>query len=217
MYLVYRNVGMSLLVGGLAAFLVGSSRLMLNIFFSNWLVSVAVSLAPMFVIYGMGKNLYLLTVGELRGRLSIVACLMGISLSPVFLIYTGQSIAVTFLTAAITFGSMSLYGYLTKRDLMALGSFLLMGLIGILSASLVNLFLRSSRLEYTISIVGVIVSTLLVAFDVQKLRILHSRYAGSGEETLEKIAIMGSLELYIDFVNLFMYLLRFFGERKRQD
>jgi FtsH-binding integral membrane protein len=217
MCLMYRDMGLSLLIGGLAAFFVGSSRILLNIFFSSWLVATAVSLAPIFVVYSIGKNLHMLSVSELRGRLFIVACLMGISLSPVFVIYSGHSIAVTFLTAALTFGSMSLYGYTTKRDLMALNSFLMMGIFGLLSTSLVNLFLKSNRLDYTISIVGVIIFIVFAAFDVQKFKILYSRCADSSKEVAEKVAIIGALELYMDFVNLFMYLLRFLGEKKRQD
>jgi FtsH-binding integral membrane protein len=178
---------------------------------------IAVSLAPMFIVRNMGKNLHLLSVGELQGKLFIVACLTGISLSPVFLIYSGQSIAVTFLTTALTFGLMSLYGYVTKRDLMALSSFLSMGLFGLLTTMLVNLFLRNNRLDYIISIVATIIFVIFTAYNVQKFKNLYARHANDGEDTLRKVAIIGALELYVDFVNIFIHLLQFLGERKGRD
>ncbi|MDR2077581.1 MAG: Bax inhibitor-1/YccA family protein [Rickettsiales bacterium] len=217
MYLIYGNMGLSLLISGLVAFLVGKSQILLSIFFSSWPIVIAISLAPMFVIHSMGRNLNLLSSSELRVKLFIVASLMGISIAPIFIIYSGQSIAVTFLTAALTFGTTSLYGYVTKRNLMDLSSFITMGLFGIIGASLINLFLKSSSLDYTISTIGIIVFIVFVAFNVQKLKILYNRYAASNEDIIGKIAVIGALELYLDFVNLFIYLLHFLGKRTRQD
>jgi len=138
--------------------------------------------------------------------------LMGISLSSIFLMYTGGSIARVFFITSGTFGAMSIYGYTTKRDLTKLGSFLMMGLFGIIIASVVNMFMGSERMEFIISILGVLIFVGLTAYDTQKIK---NMYASSDTgELMGKKAVMGALTLYLDFINLFIMLLRLFGQRR---
>jgi FtsH-binding integral membrane protein len=140
------------------------------------------------------------------------AAVMGLSLASIFAVYTGASIAQVFFISAATFGAMSLYGYTTKRDLTQIGSFLIMGLIGIVIASVVNIFLHSTGLSFAISIIGVLVFVGLTAWDTQKIKESYS--VGFGAEVLAKGAIMGALSLYLDFINLFLMLLRLFGSQR---
>jgi FtsH-binding integral membrane protein len=141
------------------------------------------------------------------------AALMGLSLSSLFLLYTGASIARVFFITSAVFGSMSLYGYTTKKDLTAMGSFLMMGLIGIIIASLVNMFLHSAAIQFAVSVLGVIIFVGLTAYDTQKIKAMYYELGGDNESA-SKGAIMGALTLYLDFINLFIMLLRFFGDRK---
>ena len=142
----------------------------------------------------------------------LYAGLMGIGLAPVLLLYTGASVAQVFFITAATFGAMSLWGYTTKRDLTGFGSFLMMGLIGIIIASLVGMFWHNSALQWMISIIGVIVFTGLTAYDTQSIK--ESYYVGDDGTIAGKKAIMGALRLYLDFINLFIMLLRLLGDRR---
>jgi len=142
----------------------------------------------------------------------VFASLMGISLSSIFLTYTGASITRVFFITSITFGAMSLYGYTTKRDLTKLGSFLMMGLIGIIVASVVNMFLKSTMMDFVISILGVLIFVGLTAYDTQKIKNMY--VASDTGELMGKKAVMGALTLYLDFINLFIMLLRLFGQRR---
>jgi len=142
----------------------------------------------------------------------VFASLMGISLSSIFLTYTGASITRVFFITSITFGAMSLYGYTTKRDLTKLGSFLMMGLIGIIVASVVNMFMRSTMMDFVISILGVLIFVGLTAYDTQKIKNMY--VASDTGELMGKKAVMGALTLYLDFINLFIMLLRLFGQRR---
>lgn len=142
------------------------------------------------------------------------ALLNGVTLSPIFLLYTSQSIAETFFITAGTFSAMAVYGYVTKRDLTRLGSLLLMALIGLIIASVVNIFLRSDTRGLVISAVGVLVFVGLTAYDVQKIKSLLSDAETTVNDEVRKIAVLGALTLYLDFINLFLYLLRLFGRRR---
>jgi uncharacterized protein len=142
----------------------------------------------------------------------VFSALMGLSLSYVFLRYTGASVARTFFIAAATFAGMALYGYTTKRDLTAMGSFLIMGVWGLLIAMVVNMFLASSGLHWAISVIGVLVFTGLTAYDAQKIKEMY--YAGDGTEVATKKAVVGALNLYLDFINLFVFMLQFLGDRR---
>ncbi len=143
----------------------------------------------------------------------LYAAIMGMSLSFIFLIYTHGSIALTFGITASTFGAMALLGYTTKTDLTKFGSILMMALMGIIVASLINMFMHSERMDYIVSFFGVLIFTGLTAYDVQKLKNIGNG-AEYGAEGTRKLAIIGALTLYLDFVNLFLYLLRFFGKKK---
>ena len=142
----------------------------------------------------------------------IYAAVMGLSLGGIFLVYTGTSIARVFFITAATYGAMSLYGYTTKTDLSGFGSFLLMGLIGIIIASLVNLFIGSNTLQFVISIIGVIVFVGLTAYDTQRIKEMYLE--SDTAEVADKKAVLGALALYLDFINLFMMLLQLFGQRR---
>jgi FtsH-binding integral membrane protein len=150
-----------------------------------------------------------MTVDSVKLWFAVYAVLMGMSLSSLGLIYTGTSIVRTFLICSSMFGAMSIYGYSTKKDLIAIGSFMFMGLIGILICSVVNIFLQSDALEFALSIIGVIVFTGLIAYDTQKLKALY--YAGGNNE---KLGLMGAFTLYLDLINLFVFLLRFMGRKR---
>jgi FtsH-binding integral membrane protein len=144
----------------------------------------------------------------------LYAAVMGLSMGSIFLVFTGESIARVFFIAAATFGAMTLYGYTTKSDLSRFGAFLLMGLIGVVIASLVNIFLGSSTLQFVISIIGVIVFVGLTGYDTQRIK---EMYLESDTDEVEgKKAILGALALYLDFINLFMLLLQLFGQRRQE-
>ena len=142
----------------------------------------------------------------------VYAALTGISLSSLGFIYTGASIAKTFFITASVFGTMSIYGYTTKSDLTSMGSFLRMGLWGIILASLVNLFMQSAAVDFALSILGVVIFTGLIAYDTQRLKEVY--YSAGGGEMGQKMAIVGAFILYLDFINLFLYLLKFMGNRR---
>lgn len=141
------------------------------------------------------------------------ATLMGLSLSSIFLVYTGASLTRVFLITSSVFGVMSLYGYVTKRDLSGFGSFFFMGLIGIMLASVVNIFLKSSMMDFIVSILGVLIFTGLTAYDTQRVKEIY--YEHDSGEIQAKKAVMGALALYLDFINLFLFLLRFLGDQRR--
>ena len=144
----------------------------------------------------------------------IFAALIGLSISYIFLAYTALSIAQTFFTTAVAFGALSLYGYTTKRDLSALGNFLFIGLIGIIVASIANWFFQSPVMHLAISAIGVLIFAGLTAYDTQNIKNTYLQYRTSyGEEYAEKMGIMGALSLYLNFLNMFMFLLQFMGNR----
>ena len=215
MYLIYKNMGLALLISGIVAFIVGNSQALLSFFLGNVVMRFIIMLAPIFLSLSIGKSVMTSSAQDAKNKLYIFAALMGISLSTIFIVYTKQNIVETFLTTALTFGCMSLYGYTTKKDLTSLGSFLFMGVCGLLIASLINLFARSSSINYMISCCGVIIFTLYTAYDVQKLKELHN-YIGSSQDMKERIAVIGALELYLDFINIFTYLLSLMGRQENE-
>ena len=171
-----------------------------------------VMLAPLAMVFFLSFRIHKMSVGAAQTTFWVYAGLMGLSLSSIFLIYTGQSITQTFFVTAASFGALSLFGYTTKRDLSAMGSFLIMGLFGLIIASLVNIFLQSSALEFAISAIGVLVFAGLTAWDTQKIK--ESYYEADGAEMVGRKAIMGALTLYLDFINLCLFLLRFMGNNR---
>ena len=171
-----------------------------------------VMLAPLGIVFYMSFGINKMSAAKAQTVFWVFAALMGISLSSIFLMYTGGSIARVFFITSGTFGAMSIYGYTTKRDLTKLGSFLMMGLIGIIIASIVNLFLKSGPMYFIISILGVLIFVGLTAYDTQKIKNMYS--ASDTGELMGKKAVMGALTLYLDFINLFIMLLRLFGQRR---
>jgi FtsH-binding integral membrane protein len=161
----------------------------------------------------MGSRLMSMSVTGAQTCLMIFATLMGLSLSSILMMYTGESIARVFFITAGTFGAMSIYGYSTKRDLTSMGSFLMMGVIGLLIASVVNIFMQSGAMQFIISVIGVVVFTLLTAYDSQKIKAMYYQ-AQSNAEMTQKLAVYGSLTLYMDFINIFIFLLQLLGVRK---
>jgi len=171
-----------------------------------------VALAPLGIVMYMSFGIQKMSASRAQTVFWIFAALMGASLSSIFVQYTGTSIARVFFITAGTFGAMSLYGYTTKKDLTGMGSFLMMGLFGIIIASIVNIFLKSSAMHFVISVLGVLIFVGLTAYDTQKIKNMY--LASDGNEVMSKKAIMGALTLYLDFINLFIMLLRLFGQRR---
>ncbi|WP_442861914.1 Bax inhibitor-1/YccA family protein [Burkholderia sp. WTPI3] len=171
-----------------------------------------VLLAPLALVMFLSFRIEHISSGAAQIGFWAYAALVGLSLSGIFLVYTGESIARVFFISAATFGATSLYGYTTRADLSRFGSFLFMGLIGIVIAGLVNLFLASSALQLVVSVIGVLVFTGLTAFDTQRIKRIY--VAGEEGEIAGKKAIMGALALYLDFLNLFLMLMRLFGNRR---
>ena len=170
--------------------------------------------APLLVVFAFGAMINRLSLQAAQGVFWLYSALVGASISSIFLVFTGTSIAQTFLVTAIAFAALSLYGYTTKRDLTGMGSFLIMGLVGLIVASLVNIFLASSALQFAISVIGVLIFAGLTAYDTQKIKLVYLQLANSDQEFLGKAAIMGALNLYLDFLNMFMFLLQFLGNRE---
>ncbi len=207
---VYNYMVGGLAVTGLVAYFVSTSDAMMQAIYGTPLAWV-VMLAPIgFVLFFSFRLQHMSTVTA-QAVFWAFAAAMGLSLSYIFAVYTGASIARVFFITAGTFAAMSLYGYTTKRDLTGIGSFLFMGLIGIVIASIVNLFLGSSALDFAISVIGVLVFTGLTAYDTQKIKEMYVE--ADGAAVMTKKAIMGALNLYLDFINLFIMLLRVFGSR----
>jgi FtsH-binding integral membrane protein len=219
---IYNYMASGLLLTGIIALFSAQSEAVLSAMYTfegnaitgmkplAWIVMFATLGLVMFLSFGL-RNMSLVAA---QASYWGYAALMGLSLSTIFLTFTGESITRVFFITAATFGGMSLYGYTTKRDLTGMGSFLMMGLIGLIIASLVNLFLKSSGLQFAISVIGVLVFVGLTAFDTQKLKNMYYQLSGEGEWT-GKIVIMGALTLYLDFINLFLQLLYLFGDRRR--
>ena len=168
-------------------------------------------LAPVALVFFISFRIQTLSVGAAQAVFWVYAALVGVSFSSLGLIYTHGSIGRVFLITAVAFGSLSLYGYTTKRDLTGMGSFLFMGLMGIIVASLVNIFFQSSAISFALSVISVLVFTGLTAYDTQAIK--ETYYEGDGSTAMGHKAIMGALRLYLDFINLFLSLLRLFGNR----
>jgi len=171
--------------------------------------------APLAFVFGLSAMINKMSAATAQLVFYAFAATMGLSLSSIFLIYTGQSIIQVFLITSIAFAGLSLYGYTTKKDLSAMGTFLMMGLIGLIVAMVVNIFMQSSAMTFAISAIGVLIFAGLTAYDTQKIKTTYLQMASAGDsEWLGKAAIMGALSLYLDFINMFMFLLQLFGNRE---
>jgi len=208
---VYNFMTGGLVLTGLVAYGVAGSPTILRAIYGTPLQWV-VMLAPIGFAMLFGFRIQKMRASTAQMLYWAFAAVMGLSLSYIFLAYTGASVARVFFITAGTFAGMSLYGYTTKRDLAGIGSFMMMGLIGIILAMLVNLFLHSSALQFAISVIGVIVFVGLTAWDTQRIKEMYA--AGDGAEIGTKKAILGAFQLYLDFINLFVMLLQLLGNRR---
>ena len=207
---VYNYMSAGLALTGIVAFFTSQSpELMATIYGTP--LSWVVMLAPLGLVLFMSARINKMSAASAQTTFWVFSALMGLSLSFIFLVYTGASITRVFFITTSMFAGMSLYGYTTKRDLSGIGSFLIMGLIGLIVASIVNIFLQSSAMHWAISVIGVLIFVGLTAYDTQKIRRMYSE--ADGAETEAKKSIMGALTLYLDFINLFLFMLRLFGNR----
>ena len=218
---IYNFMAIGLLVTGVFAFSTLNfpplASLMFNIgpngeFMGTSGLGMLISFAPLGIAIYFFMGIGRMSVNTAQTLFWVYAAVMGMSLSYLGLVYTGQSLARTFFICASVFGAMSLYGYSTKSDLTSMGSFLIMGLIGLIVVSLVNIFLRSPAIDFATSFIGIAIFMGLTAWDTQKLKTIY--YSSGGGEMGQKMAVMGAFTLYLDFINLFLYMLRFFGDRK---
>ena len=210
---VYALMSIGLFLTGGVAYIVGNNEtLVMSLFtgMSRWVVMFA----PLVVVFAMGSMINRLRASTAQLIFYAFSALMGLSISYIFMIYTSVSIAQTFLVTSIAFAGLSLYGYTTKRNISGMGSFLIMGVIGLIVASIVNIWMQSPALMYAISVIGVLIFAGLTAYDTQKIKNTYIQMAQNGQnEWIEKSAIMGALSLYLDFLNMFMFLLHLFGNR----
>src|SRR3954453_14766402 len=214
---VYNYMASGVLLTGIVALLFANSSLI------NLIVNPATGqatplfwlalFAPLGLVLALGYGINRMTARAAQMVYWVYAALIGVQFSSLFLVYTGVSIAQTFFAVAAAFGGLSLYGYTTKKDLSGWGSFLIMGVVGIFVALLLNMFLRSPALNAAVSAIGVLVFAALVAYDTQNIKSLYFAVAGNGE-AMAKTAVIGALNLYMDFINLFLFLLRFTGGRR---
>ncbi|MBT5571958.1 MAG: Bax inhibitor-1/YccA family protein [Alphaproteobacteria bacterium] len=216
---VYNYMTIGLALTGLVAYLVSSTPALLQLFYAQnavgqiqpTMLAYIAMFSPLAFILVLSFGIQRMSASTAQLVFWVFAAVMGLSMSHIFLTFTGASITRVFFITASTFAAMSLYGYTTKRDLSGLGSFLFMGLIGIILASIVNIFIGSTVLQFAISVIGVLVFVGLTAYDTQKIKEMYDELDGS--EVAGKKAIMGALRLYLDFINLFMMLLHLFGNR----
>lgn len=208
---IYNYMALALLITGVAAIATVTIPFLSHLMFQTgfgFIVMFAPVIIALYFFMGFGK----MSIQTAQVLFWVYSVLTGMSLSSIILMYTGESIARTFFICAAVFGAMSLYGYTTKRDLTSIGTFLVMGMIGLILVSLVNLFFHSPAIYFATSLIGVGIFIGLIAWDTQKLKSMYYMY-GSGEAA-QKASIIGAFTLYLDFINLFLYLLRFFGQRK---
>ena len=211
---VYNWMAIGLGLTGFVAFYVSNSETLLKLIFGNQFIFFGLIICELVLVFTISARVHKMQASTATSLFVLYAALNGATLSAIFLIYTRSSITSTFFICAATFISSSIYGMVTKRDLTSMGQFMFMGLIGIVIASVVNLFVRSSGMSLVVSYIGVVVFVGLTAYDTQKLRTMAlSQPEGLDSGTVRKGAILGALTLYLDFINLFLMLLRILGNR----
>ncbi len=215
---VYGLMAIAMVITGMVSYAFGSSDALLSILRDPYtlkpnVLGWIVMFAPLGMVFFMGAAVNKMSQAGAQLFFYAFAGVMGMSLSWIFAVYTDVSIVKTFLVTAIAFASLSLYGYTTKKDISAWGSFLIMGVVGLVVAMIVNIFLQSAALDFAVSALGVLIFAGLTAYDTQKIKTMYLQAAQTGAET-GKMAIFGALNLYMDFINLFMFLLRFMGSRE---
>ncbi len=211
---VYGTMSVGLLLTGLVAWAVGTNADLLAVFFTGpirWVVMFA----PLIMVFAFGAMINRLSAAAAQLFFYTFAAVMGLSIAWIFAVFTGISIAQTFFITAIAFAGLSLWGYTTKKDISGWGAFLIMGVIGLIVASIVNIFLQSPAIMFAVSALGVLIFAGLTAYDTQRIKNDYLQHAHAADaEWLGKAAIMGALSLYLDFINLFMFLLQFLGSRE---
>jgi FtsH-binding integral membrane protein len=217
---VYGTMSVGMLVTAGVAWAVGSSPALLSIFrdpvtLSPNILGWIVMFAPLIFIFAFGAMINRVSAAGAQALFYVFAAVMGLSIAWIFAAFTGMSIAQTFLVTSIAFAGLSLWGYTTKRDISGWGSFLIMGLIGLIVASIINIFLGSPAIAFAVSVIGLLIFAALTAFDTQRIKteyIAHAQHMD--QEWMDKSGIMGALSLYLNFINIFMFLLQFLGNRE---
>jgi FtsH-binding integral membrane protein len=212
---VYNWMGIGLALTGFTAYYVSNSESLLRLIFGNPLLLMVLIIAELGLVFAIAGMVNRMSAGTATALFVIYSALNGVTLSSIFLVYASASIVSTFFICAATFIACSLYGWTTKKDLTSLGGFMMMGLIGIVIASLVNMFVRSSSMSMIISYIGVFVFVGLTAYDTQKIKnMAMTQPANLDGGVIRKGAILGALSLYLDFINLFLMILNIFGQRR---
>ena len=209
---IYNYMASGVLLTGVVAMLFAQSSAAPAILFGPGILKYLIMFSPLAFVMVLSFGINRLSTGAAQALIWAFAAVMGLSMSSIFFVYTGASIATTFFATAAAFLGLSLYGYSTKRDLSAMGTFLIMGVVGLLVASVLNIFLKSPGLTFAISGIGVLLFAGLTAYDTQRIKSMYAYVAGT--DMLGKTVIMGALSLYLDFVNMFTFLLSFLGNRE---
>jgi FtsH-binding integral membrane protein len=212
---VYAWMMIGLLVSGLTAYMVSHSQMLLSIIYGNPYMIWILLLIELGLVVAISAAINKISVDTARILFLLFSFVDGLTLSAIFLVFTGESIAIAFFIASLTFGVMSLYGYFTDSDLTSWGKILFMALIGLIIAIVVNFFLQSPAVDWWISIIGIIIFVGLTAYDTQKIKQLGETLAAEGEVNIAKTAIIGALALYLDLINLFIMFLDIFGNNRR--
>ena len=209
---VYNYMASGVLLTGIVALLFAQSGEAAQILGGPGILKYVIMLAPLAFVMVLSFGITKLSTWTAQVLFWAFAAVMGLSLASIFLVYTGTLIATTFFATASAFAGLSLWGYTTKRDLSAFGTFLVMGVVGLLVASLINMFVQSTGLQLVISFIGVLLFAGLTAYDTQRIKSMYAQVAGS--DMMAKTVIMGALSLYLDFINMFLFLLRFMGNQR---
>lgn len=210
---VFAWMFLALSISAIPAYFIGMNAVAKNFIQQNGYVLLLLFLVQIGLVVALSFSIQKISYATALSLFLLYALTMGLTLSTIFVTFTFSSILTTFLVTASMFAAMSLYGYFTRTDLSSMGSFLIMGVIGLIIAMLVNIFFKSPAVDYVISAIGVLIFTLLTAYDVQKIKYLAQQLRGD-HQSMGKIAIIGALTLYLDFINLFLFLLRLLGRQK---
>lgn len=208
---IYNYMASGVLLTGIVAMLFAQTDMARDMLFNPGIMSWIIILSPLAIVLAMSFGQNRFSTPALQAMFWAFAVLMGLSLSRIFMMFTGESIAQTFFATSAAFAGLSLWGYTTKKDLSGWGSFLIMGLIGLIVASIVNIFLQSPVMHWVISSLGVLIFAGLTAYDTQKLKSMYAYVAGT--DMMGKTIILGALNLYLDFINMFQFLLNFMGSQ----
>ncbi|MEW4468306.1 Bax inhibitor-1/YccA family protein [Parasphingorhabdus sp. JC815] len=209
---VYNYMASGVLLTGIVAMLFANSGMAADIMLGGGPLKWVIILSPLAIVFAMSFGQNKFSTFTLQGMFWGFATLMGLSMSTIFLVYTGASIAQTFFATAAAFLGLSLFGYTTKKDLSGWGSFLIMGVVGLLVAMVINIFLQSTMMHFVISAIGVLIFAGLTAYDTQRIKSMYAYVAGT--DMVGKVIIMSALNLYLDFINMFQFLLTFMGSQE---